>query len=145
MRSDVRDRKGASAGWLVKSRRVDQQLLRFVVAGGVTAVLDMALLYLLTEKVHLHYLVSVALAFLVAAAASYVLNVTWVFWRGRHRPEVEVLVFFLTSTGGLVLNELIVFTLVEGFFVWYLAAKVVAIAGAAVWNFWCRRRFVFAS
>lgn len=118
--------------------------MRFAAAGAVTAAVDMALLYLLVERAGLNYLIAVAVAFLAAATISYVFSIAWIFTRGRHAPDVEVLAFLVTSAGGLLLNELIVFTLVHFLSVWYLVAKAAAIGAAATWNFWCRRRVVFA-
>ncbi len=144
MRSGLPVDRRAVPGW-AKPTRGEQQALRFITAGAATAILDMTLLYLLTELVHLYYLVSVAIAFLAASAASYAVSANWIFWRGRHREQVEALLFLVTSAVGLLLNEVVVYVLVEFAVVWYLTAKIVAIAVAALWNFWCRRRLVFAS
>ncbi|MBI3632742.1 MAG: GtrA family protein [Candidatus Vogelbacteria bacterium] len=120
------------------------QFGRFVAAGGVSAFLDVTLLYVLTEFLKVYYMVSVGIAFLVATFVSYVFNRSWVFWSGRHTSTFELFYFLIVSAIGLALNWVVIYGLVEIFTVWYIGAKLFAIGIVAVWNFWCRKKLVFA-
>ena len=53
------------------------QLIRYTIVGGGAFLLDISILYLLTDKVKVHYAISAALAFLVGLLVNYVLSKRW--------------------------------------------------------------------
>ena len=70
------------------------QLLRYMVAGGVAFVADVAVLALLTQGLGVHYLIAAAVAFLLGMAINYALSVRWVFkYRSVDNPRYEQLLF----------------------------------------------------
>ncbi len=56
-----------------------KQIMRFAVTGGIAFVIDFGLLLILTELVHLDYLVSATISFIVSVWVNYVLSMMWVF------------------------------------------------------------------
>ena len=140
----MKENTGILNKWLIKTDKVERQFVRFVTAGLVTASFDIGLLYALTEFLDIYYLISVAIAFIVATGISYILNVTWIFWDGRHQKQLEIIFFFTASGGGVLLNEAFIFLLVEYLLTWYIVAKIVAIGIVVIFNFWSRKRLIFA-
>ncbi len=58
------------------------QLLKYMIVGGSGALLSLTILYILTNLVGLHYLVSYMFAFIIVVCSNYLLNTFWTF-KGR--------------------------------------------------------------
>ncbi len=60
------------------------QFLSYSLVGGLAFVVDYGSLWLLTEKCHLYYLISAAIAFLLGLTVNYLLSTTWVFTERKY-------------------------------------------------------------
>lgn len=122
------------------------QFGQYILVGGTAFIVDFSTLYLLTEKLGFHYLVSATLGFLLGLAANYALCIAWVFdVRVLRRNWVqEFTVFGLIGIAGLGLNTLILSFLTEVARVHYLASKLVAAAVILLFNFSLRRWALFS-
>jgi putative flippase GtrA len=138
------DRGGRLAGLLLW-RRTDRfwiQASRYLVVGGAAAVVDTGLVYLLGYRLGVDSFVSVAIAFLVGCAVNYAGCVLLIF-QTTHRYRTELATFLAVSAVGLAINELVIYLLYSRIGVQLLAAKVVAVAVAMLWNFALRRALIF--
>jgi len=127
-----------------KSSKTSVQLFRSLVAGGVAFVADVAILFLLTEQGGVHYLLSAAAGFVAGIAITYLMSIWWVFHARRlQRGLLEFGLFALFGSVGLLLNEVIMWGLVEFVAVHYLAAKIVATVVVFFFNFFSRKRVLF--
>lgn len=109
-------------------------LFKYAVVGGSCAVLDFTVLFILTDWVHLHYLVSATFAFILGGFSNYWLNKHWTFKSdGQHRKQLPI--FFTLATMGLVINNYILYLSVEHFHFHYLWGKVLAAGIVLFWNF----------
>jgi putative flippase GtrA len=121
------------------------QLFRFTLVGGLASLVDFATLYVLTDFAGLHYLGSVAIAFIVGVAVNYSLSINWVFNRRTMRnPLWEFLAFSLLGIMGLGLNELIVYLLTGLLGVYYLTSKIAATGLTYFWSFFSRKYLLFS-
>ncbi|HEV2778222.1 MAG TPA: GtrA family protein [Actinophytocola sp.] len=118
------------------------QLVRYLYVGGIAAIVDTGLVYLLAYRLDVHYLPAVGIAFVVGSAVNYAGCVRWIFElnRGHHRVIPE---FLAVSGVGLLTHEGVVWLLYARVGVGLMAAKVVAVAVAMMWNFILRRVVVF--
>lgn len=126
-------------------RNTDQlwiQAFRYLFVGGFAAVVDTGLVYVFGYRLHVNSVVAVAIAFLVGSAVNYVGCVLLIF-RSTRRYRTELTTFLVVSAIGLVINELVIFLLYSRLGVQLIAAKVVAVAVAMLWNFALRRVLVF--
>ena len=55
------------------------QFFRYTLVGGLAFVVDLVLLFVLTEYAHWHYLVSATLSFLAGLLVNYILSTQWIF------------------------------------------------------------------
>ena len=55
------------------------EFVRFLVVGGLCYLLGLALLYVLTEHLGLHYLVSLVIAMLILSTIGWSMNRSWAF------------------------------------------------------------------
>jgi putative flippase GtrA len=125
---------------------VSVQLFKYALVGGAAFALDFSLLYLLTEYVHLYYVVSATAAFVAGLLFNYVLSVYWVFTdRALANKYAEFLVFSLIGVIGLLLNDGLIWSLTELGHIHYLASKAIAAMIIFFWNFFARRQVLFIS
>lgn len=118
------------------------QIAKYSTVGAISGVLDFGGLYILTDLLHLHYLASATISFILAAVVNYTLNRIWTFKsNGQRRKQLPV--FFIIATLGLVLNNNIMYFSVEHLQLHYLLAKVVAAAIVTFWNFFGNKYLTF--
>jgi putative flippase GtrA len=118
------------------------QVWRYLIVGFVSAVIDFTILYLLTDKVGFHYLWSATISFIVAASLNYYLNKTWTFKVGGALAK-QAGIFLLIASNGVLLNNLIMYLLVEHGHLWYIYAKIIAVAFVTTINFLGNKYFTF--
>lgn len=129
-----------------------QEILRFVITGGVSFVVEFILLVVLRDTAGLPTLLANAIAFTVSVIVNYFLCLLWVFQGAQGGSRGKQAVFFLTSLIGLALNELIMFVLgavlgedtvlfsFAGRAVsMYMVNKVIATLLVMVWNYFSKR------
>lgn len=125
------------------ARLFSHQLIRFGVSGGITALLEFGLIVLLVEKVLLHYLWANAISFIVANLLNYLLSRVWVFQASDKKVHVELLSFFIVTGVGLLINQIIIYILVDFVTLDYRFAKIYAMAVAVAWNYFGKKKIVF--
>lgn len=124
-------------------KKLISQILKFGVVGGIAFVIDYSLLFMLTEFLHIHYLVSGMVSFSASVIFNYILSIIWVFEVKKKRDEKkEFVVFIVLSIIGLGINQLIMWVLVDGLKLYYMLAKVAATAIVMVYNFITRKFFL---
>jgi putative flippase GtrA len=127
-------------------RSVSVQMFRYAIVGGAAFALDISLLYVLTEFLHVYYIASATAAFVAGLLFNYALSVYWVFSeRALANKYAEFLVFALIGVIGLLLNDGLIWSLTELGHIHYLASKVIAAIVIFFWNFFARRQVLFVS
>lgn len=118
------------------------QILRFGVVGGLAFLIDSALLYILTEYVHMYVLYSSVISFLVSLIFNYIMSIFWVFDVQKKQGVKEIGLFVILSTIGLGVNQLVMYLGVEIFHIYYMFCKVIATFIVMVYNFITRKIFI---
>ena len=115
------------------------RFVKFCLVGGSGVLVNMGLLWLLTEKAGLFYALSSVFAIETSIITNYLLNY-FVTFKDRQVPGaksflVRLVKFNLVSLGGLVINLGILsfFTEIVGFH--YMLSNLIGIAGATLWNY----------
>ncbi len=126
----------------ILEKKIIKQILKFGVVGGLAFVIDYALLYLLTEFLNIHYLVSSIISFSVSVIFNYILSIKWVFDVNKKQDVKEFIIFIVLSIIGLGINSLIMYIMVDLMNVYYMASKIVATAVVMVYNFITRKIFI---
>lgn len=119
------------------------QVVRFIMLGTVSAIIDVGLLIILVEWTGLHYLAATALSFLCANTFNYAISRQWIFVPGKYGLAYEYGGFLAASGIGLSIHQIAMLIMVgQGHFD-YRLAKVVCIATVTTWNFITRKYLVF--
>lgn len=119
------------------------QVIRFILVGGTSAVLEFSLLVLLVEKLEMGYLPSNILAFSLTNIITYLLSRYFVFSPTDRKKRHEAALFIAFLSGGLLINQSVLWAVVEFVGLDYRISKVVAILVTIVWNFFTRKYIVF--
>lgn len=120
------------------------QLIRYTFVGGFAFIVDFGTLFLLTEYLNLHYLVSAAIAFILGLVTNYFLSIGWVFTRHTVSDKrIEFIVFTLIGLAGLGLNELFLWLFTDLAGMYYLISKILTAVLVYLWNFFVRKLILF--
>lgn len=120
------------------------QLFRYTLVGGVAFIVDFGFLFILTEYMDCHYLMSATLSFLMGLLVNYLVSTRWVFRESKiSNRKVEFILFGLIGLMGLGLNNLFIYLLTDLMGVYYMVSKLVTAVLVYLWNFLGRRYFLF--
>lgn len=120
------------------------QLTKFGLVGVIATIIDFALLYIATDWLHIHYLISAALSFTVSTLFNYWASMTHVFETkfGPDERHKELVIFISLSIIGLGLNQVLMWLFVEQLMLYYMIAKILATFFVMAWNFISRKIFI---
>lgn len=121
------------------------KVVRYFFVGGIAALVDFGSFVFLIEVFGLGWFWSALIGFVLATAVNYLLSVRHVFESGiRFSRRHEVALVFLVSALGLLLNQTMLYILIDQQSLNVFLAKVLAMGVVFVWNFTARSRFVFS-
>ena len=130
--------------FLGKTGNTFLQLFRYTFVGGFAFLIDFGTLAFLTEVMHVYYLISAGIAFLLGLTVNYVLSVRWVFnSRKLENQWLELLLFAVIGLVGLGLNEFFIWVFTEIFLIYYLLSKIITTVIVYFWNFFARKYLLF--
>ncbi len=119
--------------------------MKSILSGGITALLDLSLLFGFRELLRWPYWLAINIAFAIAIVTNFSLQKFWTFsHRDLAGAHTQFMRFFLVALGNLVMNSSLMFLLSVVLGIWYLGAQVIAIGMMAAVNFTLYRRFVFS-
>lgn len=121
------------------------RIVRYFVVGGIAASVDIGCFFLFTSILNIGWFQSALGSFILATIVNYFLSIRYVFRSGiRFQKHHEVLLIFLVSGSGLIINQLILWLLIESMSVNILVSKITATMLLFVWNYGLRKTVVFA-
>lgn len=120
------------------------QVFRYTLVGGLAFVVDLVLLFVLTEYAHWHYLVSATLSFLAGLLVNYILSTQWIFRSSKIKnKKIEFILFGLIGVIGLGLNNVLLYFFTDLIGLYYMLSKLITAVLVYAWNFLGRRYFLF--
>jgi putative flippase GtrA len=123
---------------------VNREIFRYIVAGGLAFGVDFSVLYVCTEFLGLHYLISNLFGYFSGLVLTYILNTQWVFsYRRYEKTLLEFLIFNAIVIAGLGLSEGLMAILVGTFGLHYLYAKIVTGFVITVFNYVAKKFILF--
>lgn len=123
---------------------MNRELFRYIIAGSLAFLVDFGILYICTEFLAIHYLLSNLLGLIAGLTLTYILNTQWVFSFRRYKKTwLEFVIFSAIVIAGLGLNEVLMLLLVGTFSIHYLQAKIVTTAFVTVFNYFAKKFILF--
>ena len=118
---------------------------KYYAVGATGILVNLGLLYYLTEYVGLWYFLSYALAISVSITSNFILNKFWTFRDSVDSQKTIVMYvkFVSVSLVGMAIQLGSVYVLVESLTVYYMLAALISICIAGAINFIINRRWTF--
>ena len=118
--------------------------IKFVIAGGTSAGISVAALFLLTNFLHVWYLFSSLIAFVPAFAVSFLLQKFWTFGDNSMLAiKKQLLSYFVIVVSNPLLNTPLLYLFVEFAHFHYIVAQIIVGAVIAVMSYFLYQRYVF--
>jgi putative flippase GtrA len=121
------------------------KFIKFGIVGFSGVLIDFGFTYLTKEYLKAQKYLANAIGFTIAASSNYYLNRVWTFH--SHNPNIgmEYSRFLFVSLLGLGISTLVIYILNGRFKMNFYVAKIFAIGGVTVWNFFVNVFFTFAT
>jgi len=121
------------------------KIVRYFFVGGAAATVDIGWFFLFAKVAGFNYLVVAPFGFLLATWVNYQLSVRHVFQSGvRFSRGREIILIYVISAVGLLVNQAVLFGLVEQLGAELMMAKLTATATVFFWNYFARNNYLFA-
>jgi putative flippase GtrA len=121
------------------------RILRYFIVGGVAATVDIGFFFLFAKLAGFNYLVVAPLGFVLATWVNYQLSIRHVFRSGvRFKRGREILLVYVVSAVGLLINQAVLYVLVDQVGAELMLAKFTATVTVFFWNYYTRKNYVFA-
>lgn len=138
------------------------QFFRSLFVGGIATVVDMAVLILFRELVHMPENIAAIFGFIAGLTANYIISNLWVFAKAKVKNRaLDFIVFGVIGVIGLGLTQLIIAPFsMEGIFgegilvknavipfiptsKYYIIGKCIAVVLVYMWNFFARKYLLY--
>lgn len=124
-----------------------KQFIKYSFVGVLNTITDFFIYFLLTRLIYWfneNYLVANAISFTCAVTQSFFINKNWTFQnKGDHNFHFQYLKFFLANAFTLLVNQLILYALVDWLNIFDLYAKILLIISSVILNFTIVKFWVF--
>ena len=126
---------------LLKSDRF-AEIFRFGIAGGLGFIVDYGILFTFTEFLKINYLISSGISFTVSVIVNYIICIIWVFKDAKKNDNKTVILFIGSSLIGLLINQFLMWFLVEKLSIYYMFSKIISTIIVMIWNYLAKRKAV---
>ncbi len=134
----------ASNGEAVARPALSVAAVRFVVGGGTCFGVNLAILWVATEKWKWHYLLALLLAWSVVFVLGFSLHRRWTFASRSSAVLGEARRYFMVNLGQAVVSTALLILLVSGFGLAPWLASIIIGASLMVFSFLLHRNWSFA-
>lgn len=117
--------------------------IKYNLFAGISTLLDLILIYILTEFFGVWYIYSVTLGYMAGVSLNYILNKYLNFKNKSRKIVLQFGLFISIALVGLLLNQIIIYILVESLGIWYIFAKIIAVLLVMFWNFTRHKKWTF--
>lgn len=121
-----------------------KEFVRYAFASGLALVVDVSILYIFTEWLDIHYLISATAGFCLGAIVAYFLSIHWAFsHRSIEDQKSEFTIFVSIGMIGLIINNVLIWSLTDLLGFHYLQSKIFTTGVVFLFNYTMRQRLLF--
>ncbi len=119
-------------------------IVRYIISGGTSAVINLGVLSFLYYVQNIYYLHAAIIAFVISFIFSLILQKFWTFEdHSRENVHIQVGKYLLSSLFGLSLNTLFLYILVDHLHFFVYVGQIIAGALVACITFFISRNLIF--
>lgn len=119
------------------------EIFKFALAGALCACLEFITFNVLIDVFNIRYLISNVISVVLAISVNYLLSRAFVFKKSKYSRKKELLSFVFFSVLALLLNQFILWMLVEIIKFDVRICKAIAIGLVAFFNYITKKHVVF--
>jgi putative flippase GtrA len=121
-------------------------MFRYFFVGGAAAAVDIGVFTAAVKGYQFDWFFIALFSFSLATVVNYALSIRYVFESGiRFKKHAEISLVFLVSGIGMLINQSVLFVLIEAVNLEEVLSKVIATGGVFLWNYTARSRYIFKS
>lgn len=124
------------------------RFLKFAVVGGTGVVVNLGLLWLLTEITGLFYMFSAVISIEASIISNFLLNEHWTF-SDRRQKQISMfrrgVKFNIVSVAGMLINITVLYLFTEFLGIYYIYSEIIGIAAAFLWNYFVNLYWTWSS
>lgn len=119
-------------------------LFLYLIVGGLATIVEWTGFWIFFDMLGIQYLLATALAFVFSTFANWLFGRLLVFRNCRKQSLLKELAsIYLTSLGGLILNLIIMYIMVDFLGFWEMFAKVTATVLVFAYNYLIRKKLIY--
>lgn len=120
---------------------ISKQLFKFMIVGGIGFIINAAILYILTEKLNIYYMISALISLQCSIPVQFILNNTWTF---KDKLSFKKFIKYESlSAAGVFLYYIILILLTELLGVYYLISSLLATFIVFLFNYHNSKKYVW--
>lgn len=119
-----------------------KQIVLYLVVGGGATIVEWIAFYLFNEQLHIHYMISTGMAFILSTFANWLLG-RIIMFQSDQNIWSELAKIYLTSIAGFFMNLLIMWVAIQHLGIREMIAKMVATGMVFFWNFLIRKLVIY--
>ena len=121
-------------------KKLIMQIIKFGMVGGLCFLIDYGVMIFLTEIFNINYLISSGISFTVSVIVIYILSMQFVFETEKDDSAMKkFIIFVVLSVIGLIINQILMWILVDKIGIFYMISKIGATVIVMVYNFITRK------
>ncbi len=119
------------------------QFIKFCMVGAGGMAIDFGVTWLLKEKARINKYVANSTGFASAVVSNFFLNKHWTFHDRNEEVGMQFLLFLAISLAGLLLNNGVIYVLINRLRLNFYLSKLFATGVVTLWNFGANYQFTF--
>lgn len=117
-----------------------KRIIRYIFSGGTAAVVNLGLLYILTDFVGLYYIASGILAFCIAVIVSFFMQKKLTFEdHSTENTHKKFLIYIIVAVINLVVNTSLLYFFTDFVGFHYIISQIISSGLVAVWSYFIYR------
>lgn len=116
------------------------QFIRYFFVGGIAAVVNIGLLFLLVDIFDINYILSNIIGFVFALLVNYGLSTMFVFTKDNSMSKIfELVMYVIIGVLGLGFDTLILWVCTSKINIYYKISKIISTMLTFIWNFLAKK------
>ncbi|MEM0465386.1 MAG: glycosyltransferase family 2 protein [Candidatus Pacearchaeota archaeon] len=131
--------------YLPYKKNIIYEFFKFAFIGGIGTLINISILYYLTEKFKIYYLLAAIFSFFIAMTFNFFLNKIWTFKEKiKSNIKKKYIKFFAVSITALLVNLFFLYIFTELMKIYYIISQIMAIGIALIINFLGNKLWTFS-